>query len=605
MLVKGQVINNQYELVEELGAGLSAKVWRAKLLTTDDYFVLKIFNLSHPKRKQDFANEWEVMQQFHLKQDTYVHFGFQAFTAFDDSLGIIVSNWAKYGTLADLLENVRASKESLSLQETQELMLKIISGLESIHQKKNLSGQDLVHRDLKPANILLKEKTEPLIADFAISSWVDSERITENPIGAIEYMSPEALEGQVSQMIDIWACGAIFYELLTTQQLYSRVKWPSPTLLMREICDLKKAAPIEFPENIPLEIKNIISKALSKNTRNRYNCALEMKKALALSIEKKIDIFNNVLDLSASQQSTDLLEKKVDRPLFNKIALAVILVVSLLSTVTYIYLNNYPSIDIKPANWIAAPPPKDLITPYLPPGMILIPSGRFLMGTDILTISDVYERPEREVSINAFYLDVMEVTNQQFQAFLKANANNPLLKRWETWTFKKEESDYPITNVTFKEAEAYAKWLGKRLPTEAEWEYAARGNNIGTVKYLYPWGDQAKEIYRHANSQETGKDRPNKIGSYPTGKSPFGVLDLAGNVAEWTTSCYQKNNIKPLENNNCPDIEKIFRGGSYHDSSSYILTTRRFWLGQLNSSQRQKEILRTIGFRCAQDFLSK
>ncbi|MBL8196817.1 MAG: SUMF1/EgtB/PvdO family nonheme iron enzyme [Blastocatellia bacterium] len=605
MLVKGQVINNQYELVEELGAGLSAKVWRAKLLKTDDYFVLKIFNLSHPKRKQDFANEWEVMQQFNLKQDIYVHFGFQAFTAFDDTLGVIVSNWAKYGTLADLLENIRASKENLSYKETQELMLKIISGLESIHQKKNLSGQDLVHRDLKPANILLKEKAEPLIADFAISSWVDSERITENPIGAIEYMSPEALEGQVSQAIDIWACGAIFYELVTTQQLYSRVKWPSPTLLMREICDLKKVVPIEFPENIPKEIKNIISKALSKNIADRYNSALEMKKALLLATSEKIDIFNNVLDLSASQQSTSFPEKKVSKSSINKIALAIILIISLLSTATYIYLNDYPVINIKPANWMAAVPPKDLITAYLPPGMILIPSGRFLMGTDNLAISDVYERPEREVSVSAFYLDVMEVTNQQFQAFLKANANNPLLKRWESWTFKEEESDYPITNVTFSEAEAYAKWLGKRLPTEAEWEYAARGDNSGTVKYLYPWGDQAKEIYRHANSQETGRNRPNKIGSYTTGKSPFGILDLAGNVAEWTTNCYQKNTVKPSENNDCPDIEKIFRGGSYHDTASYILTTRRFWLGQLNSSQRQKEILRTIGFRCAQDFLPK
>ena len=605
MLVKGQVINNQYELVEELGAGLSAKVWRAKLLTTNEYFVLKIFNLSHPKRKLDFANEWEVMQQFHLQQDSCVHFGFESFTAFNDSLGVIVSNWAKYGTLADLLENVRVGKESLSLQETQKLMLKIVSGLESIHQKKSLSGQDLVHRDLKPANILLKEKTEPLIADFAISSWVDSERITENPIGAIEYMSPEALEGKVSQAIDIWACGVIFYELLTAKQLYSRVKWPSPTLLMREICDLTKAAPIEFPENIPEEIKNVITKALSKNITDRYNSALEMKKALILATSEKIDIFNNVLDLSASQQAINFPEKKVSKLSINKIALAIIVIISVLFTASYIYLNDYSTINIKPANWVAAPPAKDLITDYLPPGMILIPSGRFLMGTDNLAISDVYERPEREVSINAFYLDVMEVTNQQFQAFLKANINNPQLKRWQNWTFKEEEADYPITNVTFSEAEAYAKWLGKRLPTEAEWEYAARGDNSGTLKYLYPWGDQVKEIYKFANSQETGRDRPNKVGSYPTGKSPFGVLDLAGNVAEWTTTCYQKNNIKPLENNDCPDIEKIFRGGSYHDSASYILTTRRFWLGQLNSSQRQKEILKTIGFRCAQDFLPK
>ncbi|MBI4852218.1 MAG: SUMF1/EgtB/PvdO family nonheme iron enzyme [Acidobacteria bacterium] len=656
MLSKGTIINSYYELVEELGSGLSATVWRAKVIDNidrDSFYVLKIFNLSNPKRKQDFFNEWEIMQQFSLSQDTYVHFGFESFTANQNlELGIIVSQWAKYGTLTNLLENIRLGKEQLSFLEKQELMLKIASGLSSIHSKKNLSGQDLVHRDLKPANILLIDKQLPKIADFAISSWVNNQRVTENPIGAIEYMSPEALEGSVSQTIDVWAVGAVFYELLAEKPLYDRSIWTSPTALMREICDLNKKIPLELPNNIPLEIKNIISKTLEKQAPLRYPSAFELYLALEKAIKnpqekailattnsspsttslltKPILLNDNIFSNTTKTNNNKLLHtadsinqqpnkyttryntnfNKISmlsdvRKLFtdykNIILLSIILLIPL-SIFSYVYFFSFQEIRLGEIA-IPASAPKELLIEAYPPGMILIPKGKFLMGKNSPSMD---EKEEQEISMKGFYLDLTEVTNQDFLAFLRANPSNILLTRWKNWSFKEMEKELPVTNVTPEEAEAYASWLGKRLPTEEEWEYAARGNNLSGIKYLYPWGDNRN--YSLANSQESGKDRPVKVGSYPQGKSPFNILDLAGNVAEWTASCYKNNksgNFDQLTGeNNCSKDYRIFRGGSYHDNVEYIRTTRRFWLAQTPSLNRRKEILHSIGFRCAKDLQS-
>ncbi len=649
MLTKGTIINNQYRLVEELGTGLSATVWRAETLSQPAFYVLKIFNLSMPKRKQDFYNECEVMKQFNLPEDSFVHFGIHSFTTESNNLGIIVSQWAEYGTLANLIEKLRLGQENLSSDELQILIFRIISGLSSIHSKKNLAGQYLVHRDLKPANILLSEKTKPFIADFAISSWVDNERITENPIGAIEYMSPEALEGHISQSIDIWAVGAICYELLTKKPLYSRTVWTSPTALMREICAMEKEVPYNFPDDLQPKIKEIICKALQKNPLLRYSSVLEMKHDLesslqfsntqpqlinvtsSLSFQNQPTISNNFLNTNSSNNnplttkidlsdtpnnstnlraSNNLIDSSNSRNILSdkhqkifwsqaKIGGIVFLATVLLLRLSYIYINAYDELNYPPPNLLPQSPPKALLANFSPPGMVLIPAGTFLMG-----LPNTIEK-EFKVEVKAFYLDMTEVTNEEFSAFLKANADNNLLKRWKNWTFKETERYYPVTNVIPSEAEAYAQWLGKRLPTEIEWEYAARGNNLGEKKYLYPWGDSKKEIYHFANSKEDNKNKPVAVGSYPEGKSPFGVLDLAGNVAEWTASCHQSNLSNQQNPGTCSDEERIFRGGSYHDDAENIRTTSRFWLGQLENPKRRQEILLSIGFRCAQDLSPK
>jgi sulfatase modifying factor 1 len=165
-----------------------------------------------------------------------------------------------------------------------------------------------------------------------------------------------------------------------------------------------------------------------------------------------------------------------------------------------------------------------------PPDMILVPEGEFLMGRQA-TDAATDEVPEHRVWIDAFYLDRTEVTNAQFKAFCDATQrlypNNPM---WESDYFI-AKPEYPVVNITYDQARGYCEWAGKRLPTEAEWEKAARG----TDGRLYPWGNEWKEDVANLNG-EKGADtyiHTAPVGSFPDGASPFGILDMIGNVWEW------------------------------------------------------------------------
>jgi formylglycine-generating enzyme required for sulfatase activity len=156
--------------------------------------------------------------------------------------------------------------------------------------------------------------------------------------------------------------------------------------------------------------------------------------------------------------------------------------------------------------------------PSAPSGMVQVPAGWFIMGSDAPD-ADAWERPARKVFLPAFYLDRDEVTNRQFAAVFPDHHYPP------------EAADLPVTKVYRHQAEAYCRAVGKRLPTSAEWEKAARG----TDGRLYPWGDVI--TLEHANWRLPGHERAGKLppGSFPLGVSPYGCQDMAGNVWEWVS----------------------------------------------------------------------
>src|SRR5687768_14689884 len=177
--------------------------------------------------------------------------------------------------------------------------------------------------------------------------------------------------------------------------------------------------------------------------------------------------------------------------------------------------------------------------------MILIPAGPFTMGS---TNAEPDESPIREVSVRGFYMDTYEVTHEQYADFLKATSRAAPLD-WPEGKMPAKLSKHPVVNVTWHDAAAYAKWAGKRLPTEAEWEKACRGHE-GRV---YPWGNAA------AKKSASGRTFP--VGTFPDDTSPYGVMDLAGNAWEWTADWY-----KPYAGSDHFDIEygnthKVIRGG--------------------------------------------
>ncbi|HEY1012293.1 MAG TPA: SUMF1/EgtB/PvdO family nonheme iron enzyme, partial [Herpetosiphonaceae bacterium] len=247
--------------------------------------------------------------------------------------------------------------------------------------------------------------------------------------------------------------------------------------------------------------------------------------------------------------------------------------------------------------------------PYQPAGMDFIPAGSWVMGApdDRLAAWKAQfgwdgltnEQPTTAISMPAFYLDRTEVTNAQYSAFISAtghplplNAFDPVgLAAWNAdGTFPLSLTDHPVVNVTWADADAYCAWRAKRLPTEAEWERAAKGDGQPT----WPWGDQWN--LENANIAESGRGTTAPVGTHPGGAGPYGTLDLAGNVWEWTSTIYRPYPYDPADGREDAASEnpRVLRGGSWLDD-------RRAVHGSGRNSFQSTLSNNNVGFRCALD----
>lgn len=234
-------------------------------------------------------------------------------------------------------------------------------------------------------------------------------------------------------------------------------------------------------------------------------------------------------------------------------------------------------------------------------GMVFVPAGSFVMGSE-LGADD--ERPTREVYLDAFYIDRYEVTNGQYVEFL--NAVEDRLERCgghQCVDTKDEDPDshipyqagryavetgyenHPVIKVSWYGARAYCEYRGKRLPSEAEWEKAARGGD----GRAYPWGDEF-DAYRANTDYRVGDTTP--VGSYPDGVSPYGAYDMAGNVWEWVADWYQAYPGSDYRSDFLGQKYKIVRGGSWNHPGYDARCAYR------DLAHPARRIL-VVGFRCA------
>jgi len=235
--------------------------------------------------------------------------------------------------------------------------------------------------------------------------------------------------------------------------------------------------------------------------------------------------------------------------------------------------------------------------------MIKIPGGTFAMGGKS---GSADEAPVHQVSLNDYYIDKYEVTNIQFKVFLENEDGYNKRKYWspEGWRWRLtneiekpacwDDPDYdkpyqPVVGISWYEASAYSKWASKRLPTEAEWEYAAKGTN----KNKWPWGNSFNPA--GCNSREKEEGKPVEVGSFSKGVSPFGCHDMAGNVWEWCLDWYsedyyrEKFQVNPAGPSR--GTEKVARGGSWFNAADNLRTTNRLGLDLENRDDE-------TGFRC-------
>jgi len=215
--------------------------------------------------------------------------------------------------------------------------------------------------------------------------------------------------------------------------------------------------------------------------------------------------------------------------------------------------------------------------------MVSVPAGQFTIGSDGPGADD-NEKPASKVFVGAFLIDKFEVTNTRYLRCVEAGAcTRPIGRGYDDPT----KANLPVTIISWAQAAAYCRWAGKRLPTEAEWERAARGSD----GRHYPWGNSFEA--NRANVGYTAGTTP--VGSFPKGASPYGAMDMAGNVWEWTSSLYKPYPYDPNDGREDPNARgsRVERGGSWYHPPWQARTTRRTAAGHIYRR------ISDLGFRCA------
>jgi sulfatase modifying factor 1 len=232
----------------------------------------------------------------------------------------------------------------------------------------------------------------------------------------------------------------------------------------------------------------------------------------------------------------------------------------------------------------------------IPSEMVTIPAGPFVRGTEI---GGFDERPTRTIHVDEFLIDRFEVTNHQYQQFVVATGHRKpgLPSRYAKSGAKVRGMNQPIVYVSWDDAMAYCRWKGKRLPTEAEWEKAMRG----TDGRLWPWGNKEQPDGANWARVNDGHDASARVGTFQNDKSPYGVMDGAGNVMEWVADWYDETYYKTSPEQNPPSPEygtyRVLRGGGYTTTGGDIRITSR---SKMMPDFRDE----TIGFRCANSIIS-
>ncbi len=227
-----------------------------------------------------------------------------------------------------------------------------------------------------------------------------------------------------------------------------------------------------------------------------------------------------------------------------------------------------------------------------PPRMVYIPGGNYLVGPNT-----GMEKSRRRINLREFYIDKYEITNKEYRDFLNSLTPElseeyvphfwPLNRNMEH-TYPEDRADHPVTGVSWKAALVYTAWCGKRLPTEEEWEVAARGKK----RLAYPWGNSFDP--ERLNGLESGINQTSEVGAFAAGASPFGCMDMAGNAWEWTST--NQDGIVMSE----PDervLNMVIRGGDFSEALDHTRSDFR-WMTPMDPYSGRRPSDKNIGFRC-------
>lgn len=460
-----------------------------------------------------------------------------------------------------------------------------------------LHNQDppIIHRDLKPANIKIRPDGRAMLVDFGIAKVYDSQLKTTIGARAVTpgYSPPEQYgQGQTDARSDIYALGATLYTLLTGEQ-------PAESVL-RMVGAVQLIPPRRFNPHLTPRTESVMLKALEVDTRRRFQNAVDLRAALSgpsgrLPPNNSRSPQKSAVKPTPGTTGSPSTDRVIEQQLAEERGWSWIWMTAAILLGLFLALLGAAGWWYSTSAWagnITVRAKDDMPQVYVPAGTFQMGSA----GSDHWSKSD--EKPLHQVTVDNFWLDQTEVTNAQYNLCVAAGVcqasifvNNPYYN----------QSDQPVVGVSWLEAMAYCRWVGGRLPTEAEWEYAARGPE----SRLYPWGnrfDGARLNYCDQNCSSDWKDNgfndgyawAAPVGSYRAGASWVGAMDLAGNVWEWVSDWHSPYPTEAQTNPTGPanGSYKIARGGSWYFGAADTRAANRF--SYLTPTER----LDNIGFRC-------
>ena len=636
----------RYHILEQLGEGGMATVYKAFDTRLERDVAVKVIRIEKltldtiAKSLKRFEREARALAKLDhpniVRINDYGEYEHRPF---------LVMDYIPGGTLKQRLG------KPIPWQEAFHFIIPITHALEYAHQ------QGIIHRDVKPSNILIGKSGVPILTDFGIAKFFESQETIDLTgtmgVGTPEYMAPEQFQGQVDQRADIYSLGVVLYEMITGRKPYI-ADTPAAVIIKQATEPLPR--PGLFVAGLPETVEKVLFKALAPKPEDRF---------------QSMDAFGQALDTLASWQAvtampvkpisssflkpgtrattlTDVTSDQLTMPsrktafgVFNPVIWVGIIVVGLIAILAVIFglgmrggfpiaksptgtvppmhpltssisqtsTFTVPSImtftpistatDILTSTSIIVSTPTPILgisstRVRLADGMTMdyVPEGDFSMGSNN---GDYGELPVHTVYLDAYWIDQTEVTNAMYALCVNAgDCQQPSSVSSNThgsYFGNSQYNNYPVIYVRWADAFAYCNWSGARLPTEAEWEKAARWTDART----YPWGNSSPACSLVNYGSCIGDTVP--VGGYPSGASPYGALDMAGNVWEWVNDyLYFSNDLSnlPASNPTGPLIgtDHLVRGGSWDSIETRIRSAVRDWRYPGYSYNY-------IGFRCA------
>jgi formylglycine-generating enzyme required for sulfatase activity len=583
---------------DKIGGGSFGTVYKAEDEILDRAVAIKVSEVKVIGNK-----EFSLLDEFKAIKDIPDHkyiANYQELYTFEMQNGIFdyaIMQFYADGNLSAFL------KTGTTATQKEQIAISILKGIGHLHHHK------VVHRDMKPSNILIVKKGDiiiPKITDFGLSKKADPDaksRFTNSfGGGTLEYSSPEQLKGENLRFnTDLWAYGVIVYEIFTGKKLFSIKdldKSGSVDSELEIVKEINNKDLAECIQEVPLKWQGVLTKCLERNPEKRIKSASAIFEILSEEVPTLIEPTIQAQEEEEASTKIEVITKKADEPKLelesepvsesvrpkNYQPIYIGVISMLLVVLVYLGYNNLKNKgqdeDI-PSN------PEEITTPAVTTSApsktsnyttVYVQGGTFNMGSN----TESNEKPIHSVTVSSFNIGKYEVTNLEYSKFLNAKGNQT--EGGKSWlditdadcdienkngrfTPKAGKANHPVMEVTWYGARAYSNWIGGRLPTEAEWEFASVGGNKSSG-YTYSGSNSLGSVaWYYDNSGDTthavGEKRANELGIY----------DMSGNVWEWCSDWYADDyySTSPSSNPKGPTsgTGRVLRGGSYNYYASH------------------------------------